>query len=83
MIVMSFVLHANDPTPIICQAHWEGEILKAPSGTGGFGYDAIFYLPDHQCTVAALSDEVRNQFSPRARALRKLARHLPTKNPQN
>ncbi len=78
---IAFVLHAQDPAPIICQAYWEGEILKAPLGTGGFGYDPIFYLPDHQCTVAQLSNEVRNQFSPRARALRQLALHLPTTDP--
>ena len=75
---IAFVLHANDPIPIICQAQWEGILLKTPRGTGGFGYDPLFYLTDHQCTVAELSNEIRNQFSPRARALRELATHLPS-----
>ena len=75
---IAFVLHAQDPIPIICQAEWEGVLLKAPRGTGGFGYDSLFYLSDHQCTIAELSDEIRNQFSPRARALKELATHLPS-----
>lgn len=75
---IAFVLHAKDPIPLICQAQWEGTLLKAPRGTGGFGYDSLFYLTDHQCTIAELSDEVRNQCSPRARALQALAMHLPS-----
>jgi XTP/dITP diphosphohydrolase len=72
-----FVLHAQDPIPIICQAEWEGRILKQPSGSGDLGYDSIFYLPDQGCTIAELSEENRNALSPRARALRKLATYLP------
>lgn len=78
---IAFVLHANDPTPIICQAQWEGLLLKEPRGTGGFGYDSIFYLPEHHCAVSELSDAVRNQCSPRARALQELATHLPSLEP--
>ncbi len=72
-----FVLHAQDPIPIICQAEWEGRILKHPAGPSTAGYDAIFYLPDQGCTIAELSEENRNALSPRARALRKLATYLP------
>lgn len=59
----------SDPTPIICHGTWEGEIALAPAGINGFGYAPIFWLPEHQCTVAELSSEVRNQISHRARAL--------------
>ena len=35
----------HDPSPLICQASWEGRIAEAPRGSGGFGYDPIFELP--------------------------------------
>jgi XTP/dITP diphosphohydrolase len=78
---IAFVVHAADPMPIICQAHWEGLLLKSPSaGTVGYGYDSIFYVPEHRCTVAELTPAQLNQYSPRARAFRKLATHLPSLN---
>lgn len=46
----------------------EGFIALAPSGEHGFGYDPIFYLPEHQKTMAELPLEVKNQISHRARA---------------
>ncbi|MDR2734226.1 MAG: non-canonical purine NTP pyrophosphatase [Spirochaetota bacterium] len=47
-----------------------GVLAEAPSGTGGFGYDPIFYLPEKQATMAELSLEEKNELSHRARALR-------------
>lgn len=48
----------------------EGYIAEEISGSGGFGYDPIFYLPEYKCTTAAMPIEVKNQISHRARALR-------------
>jgi XTP/dITP diphosphohydrolase len=47
-----------------------GEIIPEERGTGGFGYDPIFYLPEFDQTMAELSMEQKNQISHRARAVR-------------
>ncbi len=74
--LMVFIRHDRDPTPIICQGTWEGTILHASQGDGGFGYDPVFYVPTHNCASAELSAELKNQLSHRGRALRKLAEVL-------
>ena len=74
--VIVFMRHAQDPTPIICQAHWSGLILEAPRGEQGFGYDPIFFLPDRQCSAAELPPEVKKQISHRGQALTQLAQKL-------
>jgi len=48
-----------------------GKIAFAPSGTGGFGYDPIFQLPDGH-TVAEISAEKKNKISHRAKAFQKM-----------
>jgi XTP/dITP diphosphohydrolase len=47
----------------------EGRIAFEPMGQGGFGYDPIFYLPEHGCTMAQLSEAEKNRISHRARAV--------------
>ncbi len=64
--------HDKDPTPIICQGTWEGRITTAPQGENGFGYDPVFYVPQHECTAAQLSPEEKNRLSHRGQALQKL-----------
>jgi len=66
---LAFVLHGDDPTPVIIQRGWEGEITDKVRGHGGFGYDPIFYLPSHGCTSAELSSEEKNKISHRGQAL--------------
>lgn len=46
-----------------------GEIIQEERGTHGFGYDAIFYMPERQATMAELDDEIKNQISHRGRAV--------------
>ena len=70
--VMVYLRHANDPTPIICQGTWEGRIALAPAGDNGFGYDPVFWVPQHQCTAAQLSSAVKNSLSHRGQALQKM-----------
>ncbi len=70
--IMVFLQSATDHTPIICQGTWEGRITIAPIGNNGFGYDPIFWVPDHNCTSAQLSQEIKNKISHRAQALRNL-----------
>ncbi len=49
----------------------EGEIIPEERGTGGFGYDPIFHLPDKGRTMAELAEEEKNRLSHRAKALEK------------
>lgn len=67
-----YMRHALDPTPIICSGSWEGQILTAPRGRGGFGYDPIFFVPTHQCSGGELNAVEKNRISHRGQALRKL-----------
>jgi XTP/dITP diphosphohydrolase len=66
--VLVYMRHALDPTPLVCQAAWEGYILTEPRGENGFGYDPLFYVPDQQCSSAELAPELKNRISHRARA---------------
>lgn len=68
--VIVFMRHAKDPTPLICQASWEGRVLTTPQGDGGFGYDPIFWIEQHQCTAAELNAEQKHAISHRGKAIR-------------
>jgi len=70
--VLAYLRHPLDPAPIIAQGVWEGEIIDTPRGTNGFGYDPLFYSPQHQLTSAELTPAVKNRTSHRARALQQL-----------
>ena len=74
--LMVFMQHASDATPIIAQGTWEGYLVREPRGEHGFGYDPVFYVPDHGCTSAELPPEVKNRISHRALALLELAARL-------
>lgn len=67
--VLVYMRHSLDPMPLICSASWEGEILTAPMGEGGFGYDPLFWLPELGCTSAQLSKEHKNAISHRGKAM--------------
>jgi len=71
-----YLEHAEDPTPIICQGTWEGRITREPRGENGFGYDPVFFVPDHGCTSAELPAQSKNAISHRGQALRKLVEAL-------
>ena len=70
--VLALVRHADDPMPVIAEGRWEGRILHARSGSGGFGYDPVFFSPAHGCSAAALPAEVKNRDSHRGIALARL-----------
>ena len=74
--VLAFMRHADDPTPVICQASWEGQIVTEPKGENGFGYDPIFFVPDTGCTAAQLTTLIKNQTSHRAKALQLMIEKL-------
>jgi XTP/dITP diphosphohydrolase len=68
--VLVMMRHSKDPTPLICQASWEGQILTEPKGDGGFGYDPIFWVPEKQCSAAELSKQDKHALSHRGQAIR-------------
>ena len=57
----------------------EGRIAHEPAGENGFGYDPIFYVPEHECTTAEMSAELKNELSHRGKALRSMRRILEEK----
>ncbi|MBK8452693.1 MAG: XTP/dITP diphosphatase [Thiofilum sp.] len=73
---LAWVDHADDPTPLIAEARWQGRILTAPQGNQGFGYDPLFYVPEHDCTAAQMDKALKNQLSHRAQALNLLKQRL-------
>ena len=75
--VIVYMRNAADPSPIICEGSWEGVIVLEAKGSGGFGYDPYFYLPEYGCTSAELSAEEKNRISHRGQALRLLLERLP------
>jgi len=54
----------------------EGHILTAPRGTGGFGYDPLFFIPERNQTMAEISLEAKHELSHRGRAFRALLAQL-------
>lgn len=70
--VIVLVRHGDDPQPIIADGAWYGEIILQPRGTGGFGYDPYFFLPQLGKTSAELPPEQKNRISHRGQALAQL-----------
>lgn len=67
--VLVYLRHAEDPTPLVFHGCWHGEIARAISGEGGFGYDPVFYVPELGKTAAELSKEEKRAVSHRGKAL--------------
>jgi XTP/dITP diphosphohydrolase len=72
------LIEAADAPPLEAEAAWEGFILDAPRGSGGFGYDPCFWLPELDRTAAELAPEEKNRLSHRGKALRALREALLT-----
>ena len=70
--VVVLVRHAEDPEPLIAEGRWHGEVVAAPRGSGGFGYDPHFYLPALGKTAAELAPDDKHAVSHRGKALRRL-----------
>ena len=74
--VLVYMRHASDPTPLICQAAWEGVIMDSAQGDHGFGYDPIFQVLDKGCRAAQLTPNEKITISHRGKALAILQRTL-------
>ena len=69
---LAYVRSADDPQPLLADGRWDGEIIAAPRGAHGFGYDPLFLVPQYQLTAAELDVAVKNEISHRALALKQL-----------
>jgi XTP/dITP diphosphohydrolase len=79
--VLAVLRHAEDPQPLIAEGVWEGRILDAPRGDGGFGYDPVFFDPDalgsgRGMGAAELDAALKNRISHRGIALARLRDQL-------
>ena len=77
--VCAMALCIPDEEPILIEEYFDGEIYDHIEGENGFGYDPIFYVPELKKTSAQLSLEEKNQYSHRAKALKKLYQILKEK----
>ncbi len=66
------VKHAEDPQPLVAVGRWPGEILTAPRGDAGFGYDPLMFIPALGRTVAEMDAALKNSVSHRALATTQL-----------
>ena len=73
---MVLVRNPEDPQPLIAQGIWRGQILTAPRGEGGFGYDPLFLDPASGKTGAELPLETKNTISHRGQALRDMLQQI-------
>jgi XTP/dITP diphosphohydrolase len=69
---------ARDPAPLIAGGEWHGIVAQQAAGTGGFGYDPVFFDPAVGATAAEISLEQKNRISHRARAFASLRALLAT-----
>lgn len=74
--VVVMLRHPADPLPLVCQGTWEGSILEAPRGSGGFGYDPLFLPSGGDRSAAELEPAEKNRVSHRGRALSELIEAL-------
>jgi XTP/dITP diphosphohydrolase len=71
-----YMRHHQDPDPVIAKGIWRGLITHTASGSGGFGYDPIFHVPEHGCTAAELSADIKQAISHRGLAIAALKPQL-------
>jgi XTP/dITP diphosphohydrolase len=76
LCVLVYMRHADDPSPIICQGEWCGEIMTEQQGDNGFGYDPIFWVNQQNSSSAQLSPQQKNALSHRGKALKLLLAQL-------
>jgi XTP/dITP diphosphohydrolase len=74
--VLVLVRDAADAEPLVAEGVWEGYILDAPKGAGGFGYDPYFWLPELGLSAAELDPALKNRISHRGMAMRLLRDQL-------
>ena len=76
--VLVLLRHAEDPQPLIVEGVWRGRILHARQGSGGHGYDPVFFDPAHGQSAAEMSLALKNTISHRGQALAALKQRMAT-----
>lgn len=74
--VVVYLRHENDPSPLIAEGTWEGHILRAAEGDGGFGYDPVFCNHDTHTAASLLDKPTKNNLSHRGKAVALLVKQL-------
>jgi XTP/dITP diphosphohydrolase len=74
--VLVFLDAHREAEPLITEGVWEGRLLAEPRGSGGFGYDPYFFVPELGVTAAELDAREKNRLSHRGLALQALRQHL-------
>jgi XTP/dITP diphosphohydrolase len=74
--VLVLARNADDPTPLVADGTWHGEIVLQPRGANGFGYDPYFVVKGRTLTAAQLPAQEKNRLSHRGQALAALASKL-------
>ncbi len=74
--VLVLVRHAEDPQPLIAEGEWHGEIALAERGSGGFGYDPMFWLPELGKMCSQLAPDEKHALSHRGKAMQILLQKL-------
>lgn len=72
----ALVFYEPDGKVTTAEGQCYGYVLDEPRGTGGFGYDPLFYLPEYEKTMAELKPSEKNKISHRAKALEALKKQL-------
>ena len=67
--VLVLMRHADDPTPLVFQRSWNGEIISEKRGSNGFGYDPSFLVPLMGMTAAEMEPDLKNKISHRGQAM--------------
>jgi XTP/dITP diphosphohydrolase len=73
--VIAFLINA-EAAPVLATGIWEGTLIAAPRGSGGFGYDPLFVPRGFDRTAAELDAQEKNAVSHRGQALRALVEAL-------
>ncbi len=74
--IVVLLRYTADPSPIIAEGRWHGEITFDQRGTNGFGYDSIFFDPKTQLTAALMPSQQKHLYSHRGQALRNLLQSI-------
>lgn len=74
--VLALVRSATDPLPVIAQGLWRGQILLAPSGDNGFGYDPVFQPNGLNIAAAEMAPSTKAELSHRGLAVAELRAQL-------